>query len=215
MAEPDNLRRERTPGAIPPSGLPAFDEIVHSHWPQLGLPDLVALGSRIVVGTLLVVLYVFGDLRSSAPPAYLFVGLGALILTAVFGSLSLLVWRMRPRRVLRALFVPDLIASGLLIYATGLYQDPLYPWMVGLAMIYGAGLALRESIGFATLVGLAYAAGHLFAHLTLHTADDVAIIAFKAVSIVLTAALVGDVSRKQAQREMRLRQSQRHYHELN
>ncbi len=216
MAEQRSQHRSAPRSDHSREGRPGLDEAMHGHWPQVGLPDLVSLGSRVVVSTLLVLLYAFGDLKASGQsPYFLLVGLGMLVVGALFGSLALLVWRIPPRKVLRSLLLPDLIASALLIFATGLYQDPLYPWMIGLAMIYGAGLALRESISFATLVGISYAVGHIAAHYVLHSADDVLVIAFKAISIVLTAALVGDVARKQAQREMHLRQSQRHYHELN
>jgi hypothetical protein len=192
------------------------EEQIPSRWPQIGLPDYMAAASRVIVATILVALYVFGGLRTSQPdPTLLTAGLIVFVMAGAFGTVALLVLRMPPHRILRILIVPDLVCSGLLIAATGLYQDALYPWMIGLAMIYGAGLALRESTLFTVLVALAYAAGHVFGHIGMHTADDYVLIAFKAVAIVVTAMMVGDVSRRQSQREMRLRQSQRHYHELN
>jgi diguanylate cyclase (GGDEF)-like protein len=192
------------------------DEHVASRWPQVGLPDYMAAASRVAVATVLVALYVFGGLRSSQPnPNLLIAGLTILVLAGAFGAIALLVARMNPRRVLRILLVPDLLCAALLIAATGMYQDPLYPWMIGLAMIYGAGLALRESVLFTVLVAVCYAAGHIFSLGGLHTTDDYVLIVFKAVAIIVTAMMVGDVSRRQAQREMQLRQSQRHYHELN
>lgn len=184
--------------------------------PYLSLPDYFSLVSRVVVTTLLVALYGLGEMRTTtAAPAVILVGLGMLVGGCVFALVALLVWRMQPRRVLRVLLVPDLVSSALLIWATGTYQDPLYPWMIGLAMIYGAGLALRESAFFAALVGAAYVVGHVGGHLMLHTGDDYVIIVFKALAIVATAVLVGGVSRRQAQREMHLRQSQKQYHDLN
>jgi diguanylate cyclase (GGDEF)-like protein len=192
------------------------EEILHGHWPEMGLPDLIALIARVVVATIALLLYIFGDIRSTtAAPGYFLGGIAILVLTGAIGTLAILVWRVPPRRALRAMLVPDLVSSALLIFATGMYQDPLYPWMIGLAMIYGAGLALRDSLFFTSLVGLSYAAGHVFALGAFHTTDDYILIAFKAVAIVVTAALVADVTRKQAEREMQLRQSQRHYHELN
>jgi diguanylate cyclase (GGDEF)-like protein len=193
-----------------------IDDVIHDRWPGLGLADLAALVSRIVVGTLVLVLYLLGDLRTGdVSPIYLLIGIGLVVATGTFGTLALLVWHIPPRRVLRWMLIPDMVASGLLVFATGLYQDPLYPWMVGLAMIYGAGLALQGSLFYATLVGTTYAAGHILGHYTFNTADDVVLIAFKAISIVVTAGLVGSVARRQSAREMALRQSQRHYHELN
>jgi diguanylate cyclase (GGDEF)-like protein len=169
------------------------------------------------VATIFTLLYITGELQVGGEASVaMLAGLGILIATGMYGSLSLLVWKVPPRRVLRTLFVPDLISSALIIYATGMFQDPFYPWMVGLAMIYGAGLALRESMFYASLVALAYAIGHvLMSTMTMHSSADVIVIVFKALAIIVTAALVGDVARKQAARELQLRQSQRHYHELN
>ena len=187
-----------------------------SRWPQVGLPDYVAAASRVLVATVLVALYVFGGLTGGRPTSVLLtVGLAVFVIAAAFGAVALLVLRLPPRRVLRILFVPDILCSVLLIAATGMYQDPLYPWMIGLAMIYGAGLALRESALFIILVALAYAGGHVLSVGGPNRVDSYVLLAFKALAIVVTAFMVGDVSRRQAQREMRLRQSQRHYHELN
>jgi diguanylate cyclase (GGDEF)-like protein len=182
-----------------------------------GLADLAALISRVVVGTVFISLFALGELPADVTAtAAMVAGLGILVATGLFGSLAMLVWKVSPRRVLRTMLIPDLISSALIIFATGMYQDPFYPWMIGLAMIYGAGLALRESVLFASLVAFSYGLGHIVsASLTTHSSGDIAIIAFKALSIVVTAGLVGDVARKQAARELQLRQSQRHYHELN
>ncbi len=175
----------------------------------------MAAASRIAVATIFVSIYAFGGLRTDLPASELLVGgLVILVLAASFGAVALLVIRMAPRRVLRLLLIPDLLCAMLLVAGTGMLVDPLYPWMIGLAMIYGAGLALRESAFFTVLVALSYAAGHLFGHVG-HTPPDYALLAFKTLAIIVTAMMVGDVSRRQAQREMRLRQSQRHYHELN
>jgi diguanylate cyclase (GGDEF)-like protein len=186
------------------------------HGTQLGLADLVSLISRIVVATIFVVLFIVGALDvSGVSVAFMLTGLGILVATGVFDSLALLVWKASPRRVLRMMLIPDLIASACMIMATGMHLDPFYPWMIGLAMIYGAGLALRESVYYSTLVGLSYLLGHLLSTSLVHTSGDIVVIAFKAVAIVVTAVLVGDVVRKQAERELKLRQSQRHYHDLN
>jgi diguanylate cyclase (GGDEF)-like protein len=194
----------------------ALEEQPPSHWPQQSLIDYVFLASRIVVATVLIILFAFGMLRvSQSTPLLLVVGLSILLASAVFGALGLLLFQMPSRKILRILLVPDLICSGLLIAATGAYQDPLYPWMIGLAMIYGAGFALPESTSLSTLVAIAYVAGHVFGHLGTYSATDYVLTALKAVAIVATAMAVGYVSRTQAQREGKLRQSQRHYHELN
>ncbi|HEY5506787.1 MAG TPA: GGDEF domain-containing protein [Coriobacteriia bacterium] len=181
------------------------------------LADLVALISRVAVGTIFISLFAVGALPADlTATSAMIAGLGVLVATGLFGSLSMLVLKVSPRRVLRTMLIPDLISSALIIFATGMHQDPFYPWMVGLAMIYGAGLALRESVFFASLVAVAYGVGHIMmATVAMHSSADIVIVVFKAVSIVVTAALVGNVARKQAARELQLRQSQRHYHELN
>jgi diguanylate cyclase (GGDEF)-like protein len=194
----------------------ALDEQPPSHSPQPSLADYMSLASRILVATIFVTLYAFGMLRVTQPsPLVIVSGLAILVGTAVFGTVTLLVFHMPSRRTLRLLLVPDLICSGLLIASTGTYLDPLYPWMIGLAMIYGAGLALEESSILATLVAITYAASQFVGHASLHTTAGYVLIGMKAVAIVATAVAVGDISRRQALRESRLRQSQRHYHDLN
>jgi diguanylate cyclase (GGDEF)-like protein len=186
------------------------------HSPQQGLIDYVFLASRILIVTVLVALSAFGMLRvSQSTPSVLVAGLAIMVAGAVFGTVALLLLGMSSKRILRILLFPDLVSAGLLIAATGAFQDPLYPWMIGLAMIYGAGLVAPESTFFAVLVAIAYAAGHVFGHIGTYVAADYVLTALKALAIVATAVAVGYVSRRQAQREGKLRQSQRHYHELN
>jgi diguanylate cyclase (GGDEF)-like protein len=215
MAEPASTLRGAASAPDHGNVFDVFEDSLRGRWQQVGLADYVSLASRVLVATIFVTLYSFGFLRISQPtPVLILAGLGILVFTAVFEVYARLVAHVSARRVLHMLLPADLVCSAMLIAATGTYQDPLYPWMIGLAMIYGAGLALRESTLFATLVALAYAAGHVLGNPGLHSGDLV-LIAFKTLSIVVTAMIVGDVARKQAQREMHLRQSQRHYHELN
>jgi diguanylate cyclase (GGDEF)-like protein len=202
------------PSARPPRS--GAEEALQRRWPTLSLPDYASLVTRVGMATILVILYALGFLRgSTATPAVFLTGLAIMVAAAVFDAAALLGAHMQPRRVLRLLLAPDLVSSALVIWATGAYQDPLYPWMIGLAMIYGAGLAFSESVGFASLVATAYLVGHIVGHVTMHTGDDIVLIVFKSIAIVVTAVLVGDVSRRQAQREWQLRQSQRQYHDLN
>lgn len=205
--------RPHTPRPAEAAGLAALAR----RWPHLSLADHASLISRVVLASLFLVLYVTGTLRATGGHANVIVpvGIGILVAAALLTTLALLVWQVNPRRVLRLALVPDLVSAILIIWGTGSYQDPLYPWMIGLAMIYGVGLSLRESMLYSSLVGASYFAGHLFGHMATQTGDDYVIVAFKALAIIITSALVGDVSRRQAQREMRLRQTQRQYHDLN
>ena len=126
------------------------------HSPQQGLIDYVFLASRILIVTVLVALSAFGMLRvSQSTPSVLVAGLAIMVAGAVFGTVALLLLGMSSKRILRILLFPDLVSAGLLIAATGAFQDPLYPWMIGLAMIYGAGLVASESTFFAVLVAIA------------------------------------------------------------
>jgi diguanylate cyclase (GGDEF)-like protein len=213
MPDRDAPHDTRTRSAHPG---PDVEGRLQRRWPHLALPDTVSLASRVVIATTFSMFYMFGFLRTTTASSPLLVaGLGIMIASAVFAVVALLGLHMKPHRVLRLMILPDLVSAVLIIGVTGAYQDPLYPWMIGLAMIYGAGLALPESTWYTSLVAAAYLAGHVFGHAVMHTSDDIALIVFKALAIVVTTVLVGDVSRRQAQREWQLRQSQRQYHDLN
>jgi diguanylate cyclase (GGDEF)-like protein len=172
--------------------------------------------SRVGMATILLALSGLGVLRAApGTTVYFLIGIGIMVLATVGAVIMLLGPHLKPRRVLRIMLVPDLLSSVLIIWATAAYQDPLYPWMIGLAMIYGVGLSLSESTGYASLIGVAYLVGHALGHTTTYTVDSWVLIVFKAVAITVTAVLVGDVARRQMQRESQLRQSQHQYHDLN
>lgn len=182
----------------------------------LGLADYVSLTQRIVIATILLSLNAAGVLYLRSGPVLAFdIGLGILVVVAVFGAVALLASDMEPRRVIRWVLLPDLVSSVLLIWATGAYQDPLYPWMIGLALIYGVGLEFRESISYSALVAVAYLVGHVLGQIALGSIDEYVLITFKALAIVVTAAIVGEAWRRQVAREKEAIASQRQYHELN
>lgn len=177
--------------------------------------DYMSFAARIVVATVFVSMYAAGLLHAQAGrDAHLIAGLGLLVAGSLFSVLAFLVWRRQPRRVLRVLLVPDLASSALLIYALAGQEDPLYPWMIGLAIIFGSGLARRESIGFAGLVAAVYLSAHLFGH-GFDEPELVSLLLFKALAILATAMGVAAVQRAQAERERSLRRSQHEYHDLN
>ena len=206
-----------SPADSPPHPAPhhGVEDVLRRRWANLRLPDYASLIARAGISTVLVTLYALGVLKVAGTALVFLIGLEIMIASSVFSAIALLATHMQPRRVLRFMLVPDLVASAMIIWATGAYQDPLYPWMIGLALIYGVGLSLPESAGFASLVAGAYLVGHVFAHAVLHTGDEYVFIILKALAIVITAVLVGNVTRRQAQREWQLRQSQRQYHDLN
>ena len=184
-------------------------------WPALRFADYLSVSARVAMACILGGMYAFGILhpQPNASPALL-VGLGILGASAVFSVLSFFVWRQQPRRVLLQLLVPDLVASALLIWALASYQDPIYPWMIGLAIILGSGTNRRDASIFAAIVSLTYLGAHTVAH-GIMDPGPVAIHIYKALAIFATGVVVAAVQRSQTEREMHLRRSQREYHDLN
>ncbi len=211
MAE--TARPKGSAGAGGGSTLPDGSSL--GRWPALRFADYLSVSARVAVAGFLGGMYLFGILKPlpSAELA-LAVGLGLMLASAVFSVLAFFVWEQQPRLVLHELLVPDLVASALLIWALAGYQDPIYPWMIGLAIILGSGTDRREASIFAAVVGLTYFAAHALAH-GLMEPSVVAIDVFKTLGIFATGVTVAAVQRSQAEREMHLRRSQREYHDLN
>jgi len=190
-----------------------------SRWHRLAglsLIDRVSLVQRVVMVTILISLRAVGVLRTDAAPSWVLdVGIGVMLLIAVYGAVALFASDLEPRRVLRVMLAPDLLSTVLIIWGTGGVQDPLYPWVIGLALIYGVGLAASESLVYAVLFAGAYLAGHLLVHFMVHTTADYVFIAFKAIAIVVTTLIVAETARRQMAREAEARRSERTYHDLN
>ena len=213
MAETD--RAQMPPGAHDDTRDASASGVSMSRWPALRFADYLSVSARVAVACVLGGMYAFGILHPQPNGGLaLGVGLGLLAASAVFSVLSFFVWAQQPRRVLLELLVPDLVASALLIWALAGYQDPIYPWMIGLAIILGSGTNRRDASIFAAIVSLTYLGAHTVAH-GIMDPGAVAIHIYKALAIFATGVVVAAVQRSQAEREMHLRRSQREYHDLN
>jgi diguanylate cyclase (GGDEF)-like protein len=212
----ETARPPAAPGAQGDSGgVSAHGGSWSDRWPALRFADYLSVAARLVVACTLGGMYASGILHPQPGGSLaLGVGLALLALSAAFSVVAFFVWGQQPRLVLRELLVPDLASSALLIWALAGYQDPLYPWMIGLAIILGSGLDRREASIFAGLVSITYLAAHTVAHGIVDPAV-VSIHVFKTLAIFATGAVVSAVQRSQTEREMHLRRSQREYHDLN
>lgn len=183
---------------------------------HLTLADYVSLTQRVVMVTILITLRSLGILHAGTAPSWVLdVGIAVMLVVAVYGAVALFASDLEPRRLLRFMLAPDLLSATLIIWATGTAQDPLYPWIIGLALIYSVGLAFGESLIYAMLFTGAYAAGHFLGHFMIHDVEDYVFIVFKALAVVVTAVIVGEASRRQVAREEEARRSERTYHDLN
>lgn len=206
--------------AVDPAGtapLPAARLEARSRDKQaLSLADHVSFTQRVAMVTLLLLLRTFGLLDADAAPAWaLDAGIGMMLLVAAYGAIATFASDLHPRKVLRTMLVADLVSTGLIVWATSQSQDPLYPWVIGLAMIYGVGLTLKESIGFTTLITTSYVAGHLLGAMAAHAPEELVFVVFKGLAIIVTAVLVGEANRRQIAKEQEARRSERVYQQLN
>lgn len=177
--------------------------------------DYISLAARIVVATVFIGLYVGGLIAPRAGTApYLHAGLALMVASGVFSVVAYVVWHQRPRAVLHSLLLPDLIAMATVIWALSGYQDPLYPWVLGLAIMYGAGLGHKEASVFAGLVAVTYLSAQVLGH-GIENPGVVLLVLFKSLAILATALVITTVQGSQNEREAHLRRSQREYHDLN
>jgi len=192
-----------------------FAAALRDRWPSLRMLDYVSFVVRLLGGLGFLIAYAAGIMQPR-PDGGTALAVGSAI-AAVSGlgiALALLVWQLPPRRVLRAVLVPDLVSAALLIWALTGYQDPLYPWMIALALIHGSGFSQTETSIFAGLVSITYLLAHSVAQGS-PSPDVVVVTTAKALAIFATALIVATIARTQAEREMHLRYSQREYHDLN
>ena len=188
---------------------------LRDRWPAMRMIDYVSFGIRLLGGLGFLIAYATGVMQPRPGGGLAFaVGAGVMTASGIGLALALLVWRVQPRRVLRAVLVPDLVSAALLIWALTGYQDPLYPWMIALALIHGSGFSQTETSVFAGLVSITYLLAHSVVQGAL-SPDVVAVTTAKALAIFATALIVATIERTQLERETRLRRSQREYHDLN
>jgi diguanylate cyclase (GGDEF)-like protein len=188
---------------------------LRERWPTLRFVDYASFALRLAIAGGLTILYAAGVIQPREGGALaLIVGTAVLAAGGLGSALAFLVWQQQPRRVLQMVLISDLVSSALLIWALANYPDPLYPQMIGLALIFGSGLSQRDASIFAGLVGLTYLGAHFFGQGVMSPGVAAMLLA-KAAAVVATAFVVATVQRAQAEREMHLRRSQREYHDLN
>jgi diguanylate cyclase (GGDEF)-like protein len=205
----DETARQRVAQGLPVAG------VLRDRWPALRMVGYVSFGVRIAAGIGFLVMYAMGSMELPVGGGLaLLAGSAVLAASGVSIALAFLVWHQPPRRVLRVVLVPDLVSSALLIWALVDYQDPLYPWMIGLALIIASGLSPSEASVSAGLVSATYLVAHLVGHGVL-SPGIVVVTLCKALAILATALVVATVQRVQAERETQLRHSQGEYHDLN
>ncbi|HEY5549414.1 MAG TPA: GGDEF domain-containing protein [Coriobacteriia bacterium] len=202
-------------GVAAASAVSSSAATLRDHSPAPRISDYIAISARVVLATLLIAMRATGMLEPRhGGDVYLLAALGLLVAAGAFGTLALVVWHQHPRRVLYELLVPDLICSALLIWVLAGYPDPLYPWMLCLAIMLGSGLAQRDAAVATGLVAVTYMSAYLFGQ-SVAAPGVVLLVLVKAVALLGTAMIVATVQRTQEERETHLRRSQREYHDLN
>lgn len=185
------------------------------------LTDRIYLSARIAMTTLLVTLYLAGALRftgaTHALRGQVFLGGLALLLLAGFATVfARLVWRQGNERVLWEVLPLDLMAAGALIWATGPYQDPLYPWVLGLSISYAAAMRKRNSWVASALASVAYLVAHLLGDPGVPgQVGALPLLVFKTGGLAFTGVVVADTMYRQRLRETRLFESTEDIESLN
>ena len=214
MAGTDSPRvRELTP--VPEHTGGRVTAYLRERWPAMRFVDFTAFVIRLAIASGLAITYAAGIIRPrEGGSVTLIVGTSVLALAGVFIAIAFMRWQWTPRRVTRFVLFADLVSSALIIWSLQNYQDPLYPLMLALALIFGSSLAQRDAAIFSTLVSAVYLAAHIYDP-TRNALDDLPMLLFKAAAVIGTAVILSTVQRAQSEREMHLRRSQREYHDLN
>jgi diguanylate cyclase (GGDEF)-like protein len=186
----------------------------------LTLTDRIYLAARVGMATLLMAIYVSGSLAfgSSEPyalPLFL-VGLGALVAAGIFTVLARMVLHQDTERVMWEVLPLDLMAAGALVWATSSYQDPFYPWMLGVSIAYAAAMRQRSAWVVSGLAAVTYLAAHFFGHAVVDPdIGEFLLLVFKAGGLIFTGYVVADSMHRQRDREAALFKSQQDIENLN
>lgn len=186
----------------------------------LSLTDRVFLAARVSMATLLVGMLVSGSLiltDGTSDTRILFVvGLAAVVVGGVFTVFARVVLRQNAQRVMWEVLPLDLIGAGVLVWSTGTYQDPFYPWMLGLAIGYSAAMRHRSAWVVSGLAAAVYLAAHFFGHGAMHQdVGNFLLIVFKAAGLIFTGYVVADSAHRQKDRETSLFESRGDIESLN
>jgi diguanylate cyclase (GGDEF)-like protein len=188
---------------------------LRERWPTLRFVDCAGFALRLAIAGGLAILYAAGLIQPREGGALaLIIGTAVLAATGLGSALAFLVWHQQPRRVLQLALLPDLLSSALLVWSLSNYQDPLYPLVLGLALIFGSALSQRDASIVSGLAAATYLAAHLVDQGGIAPAE-VTIMLLKAAALIGAAFVVATAMRAEAERETYLRRSQSEYHDLN
>ena len=215
MPASDALERAPAPG--PPDRSELRPGFVATH---LGKADRGYLGFRIAFATLLAALYVTGvfDLGGGTAETMRFLFLSGLVLfiiATVCAVVARLALRQPSERVLWGMLPFDLIAAGMLIWATSQYQDPFYPWILGMSIVYAALMRRRDAWIVSGLAAFVYLLAHFLSGGAMRAPSDPVMLVFRAAGIVFTGVVAASIMQRQTEREERLLASQQEVHDLN
>ena len=182
--------------------------------------DLVYFSVRVTFATLLTliaatdVLRFGGDTYPQVKQVFV-IGVALLVLASVFSLAARLLLRCDTERVLWEVLPFDLAGTGLVIWSTRAYQDPFYPWVLGLCVVYAMVRRQRRAWVVSGLAAATYLIAHTFAHAAVDTGDDYLVLVFKAATILIAGYIVTAANQRQSDRESHLESSQRDVVDLN
>jgi diguanylate cyclase (GGDEF)-like protein len=187
---------------------------------QLSALDRIYFIARVLMATILVALVATDALRFGEDPhpmlrQVFIIGVALTVLAGVFALFARLLMRQTTERVLWEVLPFDVVAVGLLVWSTGHYQDPFYPWALGLSIVYAAVARKRRAWVVSGLAAATYLVAHTFAHATINTIDDYVLLVFKTLTLIVTGYIVADSTQRQSDRELRLERSQHDVGDLN
>jgi diguanylate cyclase (GGDEF)-like protein len=188
---------------------------------SLTLTDRIYLVSRVGMTSVIAAIFTTGILQFPvegvvSSRVVFTVGIVVLMLGGAFALFARLGLKQSTEQVMWEMLPVDLLASGALIWSTGNYSDPFYPWMLGLSISYAAALRERSAWVVSGLACATYLGAHYFGHAALHqTLDDFALLVFKAGGLVFTGWVISDAMHRQRDREERLSTSQGDVENLN
>ena len=173
----------------------------------LAVGDRIYLVARFGMTTVLVTLFSLGMFRFEGHDVALGsellfrIGLSLLVMGGLVHVASLYIFRTSGAKSLWLVLPFDLVAAGMLIWATGQYQDPFYPWVLGVSIAYAGIVRRRSSWIVAGLAASVYMLGHFVGHGHGASPDQALFLLFKAAGLVFTGWVVADAMERQVHRE--------------
>ncbi len=186
----------------------------------IDLGDRIYLIARISMTTPLLLLYATGYLSFSGEPdstlrLVFLAGLALIIGGGAFTVLSHLIRARTSERVMWETLPVDLAGASMLIWSTGGYQDPIYPWMLGLTVAYSALMGQRRAWAISGIVSVTYMLAHAAGHAAMQEGADIVLLAFKAGALFFTGYVVANVMRARKDRDESLLQGVANVESLN